>query len=107
MRLLRETRPSHLIADFAVGGLSKLDLGTALPSILSSRLNQRAARMGNKVSCVRAIGTAGRFGLNPGLSSRAYSSVAGDLFTVPCSPVVLAHGSPVALAQVGVAERHE
>ena len=81
MRLLRETRPSHLIADFAAGGLSKLDLGTALPPILSSRLNQRAARMGNKVSCVRAIGTAGRFGLNPGLSSRAYSSVAGDLFT--------------------------
>ena len=81
MRLLRETRPSHLIADFAAGGLSKLDLGTALPPILSSRLNQRAARMGNKVSCVRAIGTAGRFGLNPGLSSREYSSVAGDLFT--------------------------
>ena len=81
MRLLRETRPSHLIADFAAGGLSKLDLGTALPPILSSRLNQRAARMGNKVSWVRAIGTAGRFGLNPGLSSRAYSSVAGDLFT--------------------------
>ena len=98
MRLLREIRPSHPVADFAAGEFGKMDLFTMLSLTLSSRLNQRAARMGNKVSCVHATGTEGRFGLNSGLSSRGYSSVAGDLFTYL---VALAHGSPCALAQVG------